>query len=98
MRCQKKAVEVYLTAGGGLGTHTKQCAGRLDDGATCGTCRGVRGERRRNRVPLPERFVDRVALLMEAAQQLLASIAPAEEGEEAEALRFALKQLREPKP
>jgi hypothetical protein len=94
MRCQKKLIEVYRKAGGGLATVAWQCTGTLNDEGTCSICRGTRGVRRRGAVSMHDRFVERVALLEEAAQQLLD--ATKGESEEAEALGFALKQMREP--
>ncbi len=96
MRCQKKLVEIYRKAGGGLATVAWQCTGTLDAESTCSICRGTRGVRRRSAVSMHDRFVERVALLEEAAQQYVDATPAAHESEEAEALRFALKQLREP--
>jgi hypothetical protein len=96
IRCQRRVLAVARTHEGGIGVYHVRCKGTLDSSLTCDQCKGVRGSTRRNATPLVDRFLARVTLLEEAAQQYLDATATAAESEEAEALRFALKQVKEP--
>lgn len=96
MRCCKRIIDVFRTDGNGVRASWIRCRGATDRDGLCNYCGGVRGSTRRNATPLVDRFLARVTLLEEAVQQYLDATPTAAESEEAEAVRFALKQVKEP--